>query len=37
MIELTVDAARFWTFAGQRPLPLRVRNGMRQVDVADLV
>jgi general stress protein 26 len=37
MIELTVDEARFWTFAGQRLSSLRVCNGMRQVDVAGLV
>jgi general stress protein 26 len=37
MIEVTVDEARFWTFAGQHRSPLRVRDGIRQVDVADLV
>jgi general stress protein 26 len=37
MIELKVDEARFWTFAGQHLSPLRVRNKMRQIDVADLV
>jgi general stress protein 26 len=37
MIEVTVDEARFWTFAGQHRSPLRVHNGIRQVNVADLV
>lgn len=37
MIEVTVEEARFWTFAGQHHSPLRVRDGIRQVDVAGLV
>lgn len=37
MIEVTVDEARFWTFTGQGRSPLRARDGMRQVSVADLV
>lgn len=37
MIEVTVEEARFWTFTGRGRSPMRVRDGIRQVDVAGLV
>lgn len=37
LIEITVEEARFWTFAGQQRSPQWFRDGIRQIDVADLV
>lgn len=36
LIEITIDEARFWTFAGPKRSPLRIRNEASQLDVADL-
>ncbi|MDZ7885488.1 MAG: pyridoxamine 5'-phosphate oxidase family protein [Mycobacterium sp.] len=37
LIAITVDEARFWTFTGRSRSPVRIHNGIRQIDVADLV